>query len=67
MNYDYWRLQTPEEYFGREDYCDSCPCAEPNDPRPLWEDEDGELMECKHTTPCGCDQCECSCHFEGDE
>lgn len=64
MTYDQWRTQTPEEYFGYG--CENCPCEDPHDPRPLWEDEDGEVMECEHTTPCGCDQCECDCHREED-
>jgi hypothetical protein len=42
--------------------CENCPCEEVEDPRPIWQHENGELLECTHKVACGCDGCECVCH-----
>ena len=57
-NYDRWRLQTPEEFFGDGLECD-CPCEDRTAPEVIDHDEWCEFP----TEPdCGCDRCECGCH-----
>ena len=58
-NYDQWRLAGPPDDEG----CQDCPCEEVDDPRPVWQHENGEWLECTHKVACGCDGCECRCHY----